>query len=44
MSEKLLDRMCRIIRLKHYSLRTMIYTHVIERGAIGARSPLDRLD
>ena len=43
MSEKLLDRMRRITPLKQYSLRTMIYTHVIERAALGARSPLDRL-
>jgi hypothetical protein len=48
MAEKLLDRMRRIIRVKHYSLRTdvrttMIYTHVVQRGALGARSPLDRL-
>jgi len=46
MAEKLLDRMRRIIRVKHYSLRTdvrttMIYTHVVQRGALGARSPLD---
>ncbi len=43
MSGKLLDRVRRIIRLKHYSLQTMIYTHVIEHGALGACSPLDRL-
>ena len=46
MAEKLLDRMRRIIRVKHFSLRTdvrptMIYTHVVQRGALGARSPLD---
>jgi len=44
MAEKLLDRMRRIIRVKHYSLRTekaMIYTHVVQRGALGASSPLD---
>ena len=46
MAEKLLDRMRLIIRVKHYSLRTekaMIYTHVVQRGALGARSPLNRL-
>ena len=46
MAKKLLDRMRGIIRVKHYSLRTdvrttMIYTHVVQRGALGARSPLD---
>ena len=46
MAGELLDRMRRIIRVKHYSLRTdvrttMIYTHVVQRGALGARSPLD---
>ena len=43
---KLLDAMRRIIRMKHYSLRTdvrttMIYTHVVQREALGARGPLD---
>ena len=38
--------MRRIIRMKHYSLRTdvrttMIYTHVVQREALGARGPLD---
>ena len=49
MAEKLLDRRRRIIRVKHYSLRTdvrttMIYMHVVQRGALGARSPLDGLN
>ena len=46
MVEKLLDRMRRVIRVNCYSLRadvrtSMIYTHVVQRGAVGARSPLD---
>ena len=47
MSEpRLLDRVRDAIRvgllLGHTDLKTtMIYTHVVERGAFGARSPLD---
>jgi hypothetical protein len=37
---KLLDRRRAKIRLKHYSIRTEIYTHVLNKGV---RSPLDTL-
>ena len=40
---KLLEQVKQKIRLKHYSIRTtMIYTHVLNKGGKGVRSPLDR--
>jgi site-specific recombinase XerD len=29
--------------LGHADVATMIYTHVLNRGALGVRSPMDRL-
>ena len=52
---RLLDRVRAAIRARHYSLRTekayvhwirrttMIYTHVLNRGPAGVRSPADRM-
>jgi len=43
---KLLDQYRERLRVKHYSLRTEdaylhIYTHVLNKGGRGVRSPLD---
>ncbi|GEM_PF-3552622 len=40
---KLLDRLRAKIRLKHYSIRAEIYTHALNKGGKGVRSPLDTL-
>jgi hypothetical protein len=40
---KLLERLRHKIRLKHYSIRTMIYTHVLNKGGRGVISPSDQL-
>lgn len=46
---KLLDQVRAAIRLRHYSRRTekayvdWIYLHVMNRWALGVRSPFDRL-
>ena len=40
---KFLEQVKQKIRLKHYSISTtMIYTHVLNKGGKGVRSPLDR--
>ena len=42
---KLLDRYRERLRVKHYSLRTEeIYTHVLNKGGRGVKSPLDRAE
>lgn len=44
---RLIEQVRTVIRLKHYSLRdvrtTMIYTHVLNKGGKGVRSPFDLL-
>ena len=44
---KLLDQLREALRSRHYSRRTeqtyMIYTHVLNRGPTGVRSPVDTL-
>jgi hypothetical protein len=44
---KLLDQLRETLRSRHYSRRTeqtyMIYTHVLNRGPTGLRSPVDTL-
>ena len=39
---KLLDRLAEALRARHYKT-TMIYTHVLNRGPAGVRSPVDGL-
>ena len=43
---KLLDQIHHAIRAKYYTIRTeefYIYTHVINKGGLGIRSPVDNL-
>ena len=43
---KLLDQVRHAIRTKHYTIRTeesYVYTHVINKGGLGIRSPADSL-
>jgi len=41
---KLLDQVRTAVRVRHYSLKTtMIYTHVLNNGALAVKSPAGRL-
>ena len=40
---RLLDQLRSVMRLHHYSIHPMIYTHILQQGGHGVVSPLDDL-